>query len=368
MPHDVFFEIGVLEHVSRVPAVSEELIRAEGSTIGAWIHAGAMMAEEVEIDGNIRDRNGYLDTARGDGLSRWAASELNEAKHGTTTSVVTLLFTRAAPGPATGWDAGAVFRSTSGVRFSIDQSVGWGDDNNDDKYQEATSVIVGPDANVGAGTILIAEAPLEGISVTNPEPARGGNIEEQDDQFVARLRDYGSRQRRCTVEAVRQGALEVERVREAAVFESIDSFGVPSGSVSLVIADNGGGSNAELETDVRLELRGWRPCGCYPDIAQGTPRMETISVQATWDTGVADTGSRDALIQAIVARVNRLKGRAAPDGSEPDPECLLTHDAIKEVRPLIRGLKKLVVLIPIGTVEPDFGEVIRTDDTMVTVS
>ncbi len=281
MPHEVFFEVGVMEHRSQRPAVSEETIRAPGSFIGSLIQAGAAMCEEVEFDGLVEDKAGYLDTARGDKLSRYAASEYNEEKHGTTTSAVTLVFSRPGGGPAVSYNAGAVFKTSDGVRFTLDLGVSWGVDDTSVKYQDATSVIVGPDANVDADAITIPEVLIDGVTVTNPERARGGNVEEQDDQFVGRLRDFGSRQRRCTTEAVRQGALEVDRVREAAVFESLDDNGIPSGSVSLVIADAGGGANTALEDDVRLELRGWRPCGCYPDIAQGVPRLEPPEVPFT---------------------------------------------------------------------------------------
>jgi uncharacterized phage protein gp47/JayE len=314
------------------------------------------------------DEAGYLDTARGDALTRYAASEYGVERHGTTSSVVPLTLSRTAPAPEVVIAPGSVFATEDGVRFATDAEVFWADGDATDKVVMATSVGVGPDMNVASGTITVIESALDDatITVTNAEPAAGGNVEEKDEDLVARLRDDAARKVRGTTEAIRLGCLEVDAVREASVFEGEDGTGVPTGGVTIVVSDETGNGNAAMTGEIETILKEWRPAGCYAEVIAATPVLESIAVTATWDPGCATLGNRNLLIAATVARVNKLDPRAS--SGTPETSCLLTHDVILEVRPLIQGLRKIQVTTPAGTVQPAHGKVIRTNTGLVTVS
>ena len=376
MSHEVFFEIGLAEARLQRPQIAEETIRAKGSAIGTHIHIAAAMAEEVEFDGVTADEDGYLDSATGDALTRYVASEYGEPRHGATSSTVELVWSRAAT-TALVVDAGTTVEAQLSdgrrVRFTQDTRLEWTAGDDSDKSVQATSVEVGPDTNVTDGTITsivssLSDATLE---VTNPEPAAGGNVEEQDDQLKARVRDVMARRVRGTATAVRLGAMEVARVREAAVFESLDSNGDPSGGGTVVIGDDSGQGNAALIEDVRLELYEWRPLGAKVAVVASSPVYQAITVQTIWDPGHGSLADKVTLQQLIAARVNKLQSRADPatvDAADVDVACKFTHDIVKEVRPLVDGLKSIEVTVPVGSVVPSFGEAIRTRPELVTVT
>lgn len=364
MPHGELFEIGVAELLAQKPELQEETIRAPGTTLNMLLHVAAAMAEEIEYEGAVADANGFLDTARGDALTRYVASEYGIARHGATSAVVSLTLSHTDDADEVTVDAGSVFAADVAgvrVRFTLDTAVFWATGDDSDKTAYATSVQTGPDVNVQAGTITAIESALDDstITVTNAERAAGGNLAETDEDLVARVRDTGARAVRGTVAAIRIGCLEVPSVREASVFESVDDEGTPIGGIYIVISDTSGNGNAALAADVVLELENWRPAGSAVTVVGATPRYEDIAVTAVWDAGQATTANVELLKSAIRARVNKLDPRAAPADQTAEDECLLTQAVIYEVRGLVPGLKRITVTLPAGTVEPDTGEVIR---------
>lgn len=361
MPHGEFFEIGVAEILAQKPELSEEVLRTPGTTLNALLHMAAAMAEEIEWEGAKADADAYLDTAKGDALTRYVASEYGIARHGATAAVVELTFSHTDDSVEVTVDAGTIVATEDGVRFTTDYDVTWAAGDASDKTVMATSVQTGPDNNVAASTITEIESAVDDatITVTNAAVAAGGNIAETDEDLVARVRDTAARAVRGTVGAIRLGCLEVAAVREAAVFESVDEDGDPTGGVTVVIGDAAGFGNTALEDDVLAELEEWRPAGCPVTVTGATPVYENITVTAVWDAGQATSANVETLKGAIRARVNRLDPRAAPADQAAESECLLTHAVIYEVRPLVPGLKRLTVTLPVGTVEPSTGEVIR---------
>jgi len=371
MPHGEFFEIGVAEMLAQKPELQEDTLRSSGTTLNALIHIAAAMAEEIEWEGAKADADGFLDTAKGDALTRYVASEYGIARHGATSAIVSLTWSHTDDAAEVTIDAGTVVSAEIDgvrVRFTLDDSVTWGAADSSDKTAYATSVQTGPDNNVPAGSITTIESTLSDstVTVTNAERAAGGNLAESDEDLVARVRDVAARAVRGTIEAIRLGCLEIAAVREASVFETVDSEGDPTGGVYVVISDTSGNGNAALAAEVLAELEEWRPAGCPVTITGATPVLEAITVVAVWWPGQATPANVELLKSAIRARVNRLDPRAAPADATVEDEAVLTHAVITEVRPLVPGLKKLTVTLPVGSVEPDTGEVIRAG--LITVS
>lgn len=357
MPHGEYFEIGVAEALAQKPDLQEETIRTPGTTINMVVHIGAAMAEEVEFEGALADANGFLDTARGDALTRYVASEHGIARHGATGAIVELVASRTDDTDYAELEAGFVVVA-DGVRFALDTPVAWEAGDDADKVVFATSVLTGAENNVQAAREWSAEStlPEAGITFANAARAAGGNLAESDEGLVARVRDVGARAVRGTLAAIRIGALEVPEVREASVFESVDGSGIPTGGVYVVVSDTSGNGNAALAALVSDELEDWRPAGCAIEVVGATPRYEDITGVAVWDAGQATAANVQTLKDTLRARVNRLVPRA---GSTAEVECLLSHAILTEVRPLVPGLKRFTPTLPVGTVEPDLGEVIR---------
>lgn len=366
MPHSEFFEIGVAELLAIKPVLQEATIRTPGTTLNALVHMAAAMAEEVEWEGARADAAAFLDTARGDDLTRYVASEHGIARHGATSAVVPLTFARVTDTDEATVPAGTTVRADVNgltVRVKTDFAATWAVGDTSEKVVRATAVQTGPDANVAdLDVFTVIESTLSDatITVTNNEAAAGGNLAESDEDLVARVRDALARAARGTVPAIRIGCLEVDTVREASVFEVLDADGLPAGGVSVVIADATGQSNAELEALVSAELYEWRPAGCPVEIDSASVVYQDITLAVTWEPGQATPENVAFLQSAVRARVDRLDPRAAPVDQDPEDTCLLTHDVIKEVRPLVPGLKRIVsVTVPAGTVEPEPGQVIR---------
>lgn len=363
MPHGEFFEIGVAEALAQKPELQEETVRTTGTSLNMLVHVAAAMAEEVEFEGAQADAAGFLDTARGDALTRYVASEYGIARHGPTSAIVELVVSRTSGDDYAELVPGFVVQA-DGVRFALDTLVAWEIGDVTDKVVFATSVMTGPENNVQALRTWTAESsPPEGVSFANPARAAGGNIDEGDEALIARVRDVGSRAVRGTLTAIRLGALEVAEVREVSVFESLDANGAPSGGVFVVISDGAGNGNAALVAKVRAELGNWRPAGCAVEIFGATPRIEPISGVAVWEPGQATAANVAVLRDALRARVNRLVPRS---GTPAEVECLLSHAVLTEVRPLVPGLRQFTPTVPVGTIEPAVGEVIRAGTITVT--
>jgi uncharacterized phage protein gp47/JayE len=367
MPHGEFFEIGVAELLVQKPELSEEVARAKGTTFNALLHIAAAMAEEIEWEGAKADADGFLDTARGAALTRYVASEYGVQRAGLTAAVVELTCSHTDDSDTQTLPAGTVVSSGDGTRFTTDIPAIWDSGDISDKTVFATSVQLGPDNNVDAGTITTIETALDDltITVTNPARAAGGNLAETDEDLVARVRDVTARAVRGTVTAIRLGGLEVDEVREVSVFENVDAGGDPTGGVSVVVSDTDGNGNEVLAELVLAELMEWRPAGSKATVIGATPRLENIAVTLVWDPGQATAANVELAKAAIRARVNRLDPRAAPADATPEDTCLLTQALIYEVRPLVPGLKRMTVTVPAGTVEPDTGEVIRAGTVTV---
>lgn len=368
MSHGEWFETGLAEMLAANPRLREEALRLEGGALNAVLHAIAAVGDELDFRQARAFRANFLDTAEGDDLIRLCASDYNVTHKGETAARVSLTFSRSATDAFT-IETGTVVSTSDGVRFTVDTTVEWAALDVTDKSTTGTAIDVGAGSNVAAYTVTAIETSLTDttVTVTNSELAAGGAPDEPPAELRARVRDVWARAVRGTVEANRLGALEVDQVRTAAVYEPLDDDGRQIGGVEIVIGDANGNATDAMVTDVELELYGWRAAGVYANVTGETVVYETVSVTATWDPGAATVENRTALKRAIVARVNRLRPR--PASGAADINCQLRVALLHEAAATVVGCKGLsVVTLPAGTVEPAAGEVIRLRMTDVTVS
>lgn len=369
MAHSDWFEVVADELLFGESDISEASLRTSGTNVNRFASAIAAAAEMVEFE-LIREVAGlFLDTARGDALSRLVASDIGVQKHGETASRVELTFSRTGTDALT-IEAGAIVATAGGVRFALDQDVAWSEGDSSDKVGEVTCTVTGTTGNVPAGAITIIETSLDDptVTVSQAVAAAGGAPAESDEALLDRVRDFVARQRRGTVEALRIGALETPSVRTVDVHESLGTTGLETGGAYVIIGDDAGRANTLLLEDVRTELRRWRPAGVFVKVTASQIAEQPIALTATWAPGQATAANVAALRRAVVARVNNLVPRSAPEGADIDIACLLRHAIIHEAARTVPGCRGVEVTLPVGTVQPDFGQVIRTRFSLVTVN
>ena len=208
-------------------------------------------------------RASFLDTAEGDDLDAWAASEApGFPRKPTTASVVRMTFTRLSGATSgtiyTGTRVATVATSTTpAVEFVAlaDVPVATG--------QLTVAVDVectqtGAVGNVDAGTITRILTPLFGtFTCTNGFKAAGGNPTETDDAYRDRLRQRDARYRRGTPQAVTLGALSVPGVERVTFRDPQTDSSIAAGTFQLVVGDARGIGSQPLADRVSLALADW---------------------------------------------------------------------------------------------------------------
>lgn len=239
---DDLFKIFRDEAVSRSQRLTVNAVDRDGSD--ANIHGAATAAMGEEVIGQLAsvEEGFWLDSARGPKLDRWAWGRYQQLRKQASSALVFVQFstTAAAPGPFT-IPGGTRLATSAGQEFVTLQNVPFPLGGTGPIQVMARSTLAGPDQNVASGTITSIKSQIVGqptdLVVTNPLAAAGGDLVEQDDDFQARLRAFWTNARRGTLGAIVQGALGVPGVVRASATEGLQSFGYPTRSVSLVIAD-----------------------------------------------------------------------------------------------------------------------------------
>lgn len=230
------------EAVSRSQRLTVNAVDRDGSDSNIHGYATAVVGEEVIGQLAAVEEGVWLDSAFGAKLERWAWDRYGLQKKPAAPSFVYLAFSLSTASPtaftipagtrcATG--TGQEFRTVVATPFPLG-GIG-------PIQVIARSTLAGLDQNVAGGTIInltsaVPSAP-NGLAVTNTEAAAGGATVESDDDFKARIRRFFVAARRGTKGAIETGALAVPGVVRAVSIESLQSFGLPTRSVTLVISD-----------------------------------------------------------------------------------------------------------------------------------
>lgn len=352
-------------------SLKAETIDLEGTVLHAECKAIEILGEECEWILAELDADTYLDTAAGAALSRWGADRYKVYRQGATASVVELSLTRPTAGAGGGTISdGTIVKTEAGTRFRLDEDARFTVSGLGPVVVTATSVLAGSDQNVDAGTITAWDGAIfdATIEVTNPAAAAGGNEAETDEQYRSRVRTAFVNARKATVAAIRDGALSVDEVREAAVYEYLDASGNEVGAVAVIVADETGASNTTLEDAVDLALDEYRAAGVQAVVSGATVREEAIAYTVVWATGQATSANELATRQAVVAVVNRLDPNGAATAADAPEASQLTPGLIETAVRTIAGVVGVTVTTPAGAVAPDNGEVIRTSLALVTAS
>lgn len=276
-----------------------------------------------------RFRASFLDTAEGDDLDAWAASEApGFPRKPIASALVRLTLSRSTTG------AGTIFAGSrfSTVATSTSPAVTFASLADVPVDAAATSVTVdarcetaGPSGNVDAGAITrVLSALFVTFTVTNASRAAGGDPREEDAAYRDRLRQRDARYRRGTVQAVKLGALSVPGVSRVEIREPQWNDDVPDGTFQTIVGDARGIGSQPLADAVADALGEWGVGGItrtvYPsgtrsvlDAAAGLPGGTTaLRLAITLKRGRNDTTALDRDVRLALRRLFDGLPSAAP--------------------------------------------------------
>jgi uncharacterized phage protein gp47/JayE len=362
--HDELYEIALAEALFQSAAVSEQVARAQGSTL--WWELNSMAAPGAEVAYQVaeRFRNSFLDTATGPGLDRLVADRYNESRQPATAAVVELTFTRITDVGDLTIPAGTTIQTEDqSLRFRTERELQIPDGSTVGSVR-STSTALGSDQAAAADTLIEFSGGVleDGLAVTNVERSAGGNDRETDGELRARVRGVYVNAARATLTALVQGAHTVEQVRTAAAYETTDASGCPVGAVSVVVADAAGNSNSALETEVEETLEEWRAAGIPVEVIGGVRVERDISVRVVFESNTSTEAALLSVRRAIVAFVNRLVPRSEDNVEDAIAKAvsILTPGYVESAVRTVPRVVGVTVLEPAATEVPEVGEVFRT--------
>lgn len=363
-----YFRIGADEVLVRSAArpvgqrLTSSQVYTEGSDINIVVASASAMAEEITRQLALRLAALFIDGASGEDLDRLVADRFSPTivRKSATPALATVQFSRVAgPLAAIAIPAATRLRTASGVEFETTVASSLAAGSTGPVSVPAQCRQAGLAGNVAAGSInqIVSVIGDPNLLVSNAQVAAGGDETESDARLRARARDFFRTARRGTLSAIEFGALTVPGVRQATAIEEVDPLGIPTGRVSLYVADANGQANAALVLAVRSALLEYRAAGVVVDISSAIPNFVAIEYNLRFAAGV-DTAAAFAQVQtATVSAVNAL----AP--SQTLPVSLLFSVA--------RSVPGVIVLddaivAPVGDLIPSAGQVIRTRTDLVT--
>lgn len=335
-----------------------------GSDINLIGAGGSAMGEEV-IRQLVRGLRATSSSgSQGAEKDRWAADRYGSAVVRKTASAARVHVALARPTGTFGaftYPSGSKVSTPGGIEYETQAAGVFAGASVGPITVEVRAVNAGLAGNVAANTITTKVTPSADptMTVTNPEPAAGGDASETDAAFQARVDAYFATLARGTLAAVVFGALTVPGIRQATVIEERTESGVLTGRMYLYIADANGQANRAIAAVVELALREYR-CGGIPVVVVGgIPTFVAITYSLQFETGIDTIAAFDAVRSATVARVNQTA-----------PQATLQRSLLFEIARSVRGVivNANAVTAPAGDVvpTPGSGQTIRTTTDLVT--
>jgi len=363
-----YFQIGADEVLARSAArpigqrISAEEVFTEGSDINIVTASASAMAEEVTRQLALREKVLLLDGASGIDLDRIVGDRFSPTvvRKQAVPSVVPLIISRSlGPLAAITLPIGTKVRTGSSFEFATTSAVSLAAGSTGPVTVLAEATVAGTAGNVAAGTITqFSEPPADpNLIVVNEELAAGGDDEEKDPALRARARDFFRQARRGTLGAIEFGALTVPGVRQASAIEEVDPGGLPTGRVSIFVADAQGQANSALVTAVLLALLEYRAAGIIVDVLSAIPEFVSIRFRLRFSASVNTTVAAESVRLAAVAAVNVLR-----------PNAVLPVSLLFAAARSVPGVIVLddAIVAPVGDLVPALGQVIRTRPDLVT--
>lgn len=361
------FDIGKSVIVQRATRIDPAQINTDGSDVNIMVASEAAMGEEVMRQLALGLKRLTLDGAADDPdeqyLDRYAWDRYQMRRKGAAAALATLRLSRVSAAAGAGVQSeGFLVRTQTGIQYRALASVTWGAADVGPHDVDAQAVEAGKETQVGAGTLesFVVQPFDPSITVTNPDPAAGGEPRESNATFANRVRDAYLNARRGVASAIEQGALAVLGVVSAKAVEAVDDTTAPQRFVELFIADSDGLASTALARKVVLSLLEYRCCGIYVRVNTSTPQFESVSLRLRFRTGVDTLALTGQVRAAVVAFVNSLG--AGDDLYVNDLEAVLNR-----FTPFGLVVERDAVVAPVGDVVAESSQTIRTTLDRVTV-
>ena len=353
---------------ARSRSTGQQITPAEIFTAGSDVNllgaGGSAMGEEVIRQLATSTSDLTFDGARGDRLDRKVFDAFGDAVPRKLAAAARVMVTLSRPTGAFGgftYDALSRMTTASGVQFETQAAAAFTGSSVGPVTVLAKAVNAGTAGNVAAGTITrFVKQPLDStVTVTNIEPAAGGDATETDSAYRVRARAYLPSLAKGVLPALEFGARKVPGIRQATAVEELNILGVLTGRTFLYIADANGQANQALIAEVTLALRDYRTAGLPVLVVGGAPFFQPITYRLRFSTSVDSVLAFGQVRSATVARVNQLA-----------PQEGLLRSLLFEIARSIPGVIVLedAVVVPAGDIIPasGSGQVIRTNPELVT--
>lgn len=319
------------EAVSRSQRLTVNAVDRDGTDANIMAAGAAVIGEEVI--GQLADveEGFWLDSARGAKLDKWASDRYGLTRKPASPAFVYLQFTSSTPpGVAFAIPAGTRAATSDGREFTTVTTVTFPAASLGPVLVLARSLLAGLDQAIGPGAIKsitteIAFAPPT-LAVANAQASSGSANVESDEDFKTRIRRFWGSLRRGTKGAIETGALAVPGVLRAVSFEGLQSFGYPTRSVTLVIADQFTDAlvkqgmevpayeaqSQALAYVVKNALVEYRAYGIPVTVIVAQVRMLQVVLRLRFTADVADTDSLALYVRTLVTQyINGLNPGAA---------------------------------------------------------
>jgi uncharacterized phage protein gp47/JayE len=290
--------------------INPKVIDIEGSDVNIALGAMSMMGEETSSAFATCMRGLFVETAEHDALDRVVFDRYQETRLPAEPASVDLTLAFPAAGPSGVYQAGNRVQTPDGTQFATDvDAVFTGAEQS--VVISATALIAGPDSNVPKGTISqFVEQPFNTtMTVTNPDDAHGGVVQETDPDFRARMLGFFGTVRRGVLAAIEFGARKVAGVAVAKAYETLNTnangTAFPACMVQVVISDKNGGASSKMIRAVIDMLLTFRAAGIPVQVIAGVVRNESVAWKIAYLTGVNQPQAQ-AEVRAITVAVGQF--------------------------------------------------------------
>lgn len=365
------------EALSRNPRLTQDAIDRDGSDANVLVASASAAADEVLGQLVLATASLFLDSAKETDLERLVFDRYGLTRKAAAPALGVVQFRTATANPAAfSILQGTLLSTADGNQFlTTDPAVVFPLGSVGPISVNVRSVLAGSSQQAAAGTITsivgqIAGSPAN-LTVSNSAATAGADDAESDESLRDRARRFWTTVRRGTRAALVEGALAVQGVRSAAVFEAVDGVGLPGGSVELVVTDAYtdvlaqlaavppayAAQAAALASAVMLGLDDVRALGVRVVVTVAQVILQNIQILLAFTAG-ADTAAVTA--QAKAAVITYTNGLAPG-------QTWSRATAVARLR-TVAGLvvSGSDVVLPAGDVVPNPLQVIRTSPTLVT--
>jgi hypothetical protein len=370
------FRVSRDEILARNSRLTRDVIERPGTDANALVAADATVGDELVGQIARVDAAQFLDSAKGQALTRLVFDRYNITRKPAAAARVTVNFsTTASTITSFSIPAGTRMQTTDGTEFVTSVNATYPSSSMGPIPVSCRSSKAGLSQQAQKATItnlvdVPAGAPAD-LKITNPLASAGADDEEQDGDLSKRARDFFLTARRGTLAAIEQAALAVPGVRRAEAFEAIDSGGRPARYVELVVAD--------AFTDALVGSA---------TIPPAYAAQSQVLAQEIGSTALDDARAAGVYVRVTVAQVILLPiqlGLTFAAGLDPDPIAFAARAVIVGfVNGLVPGqifdraaaaktLQSIAGLVvggseivsPPGNIQPETLQVLRTSLSLV---